>query len=184
VKAEDLATKTVEPTFARYHYLSPAKPKSGNHAAGAERFAGGLAAHKNRRFTEAVVAYEAATAADPGYFDAYYNWALAAFELGDLKAASTASEYALAIDPASLDARYNFALGLQKANYPVDAAQELQKVIAAQPNEVRAHLNLGNLYAQTLSQPHWARSNYTRVLQLDPRHPQATAIRFWLAANP
>jgi hypothetical protein len=27
------------------------------------------------------------------------------------------------------------------------------------------------------------RQHYLRVLELDPRHPQASAIRFWLEAN-
>jgi len=184
VKSENVPPKVVQPTFARYSCLSPAKPKPGNHSLAEERFVAGVEAHKNRRLAQAVAAYQAATRADPAYFDAYYNWALAACELGDLKEALTANEYALALNPASAEARYNFALALQKANYPVDAAQELEKVVLERPSETRAFLNLGNLYAQTLSQPEQARSNYTRVLQLDPRHPQGTAIRYWLASNP
>ena len=62
--------------------------------------------------------------------------------------------------------------------------QELEKLLTAHPEEARAHLSLANLYAQQLNQPSLARPHYLKVLAIDPRHPQATAIRYWLAANP
>ena len=52
------------------------------------------------------------------------------------------------------------------------------------PGEARAHVALANLYAQQLGQPARAREHYLRLLELDPQHPQATAIRYWLEANP
>jgi Flp pilus assembly protein TadD len=57
-------------------------------------------------------------------------------------------------------------------------------VVAANPNETRAHLTLGNLYAQELQDKSRARAHYLRVLELNPRHPEATSIRYWLVANP
>jgi len=33
-------------------------------------------------------------------------------------------------------------------------------------------------------QPVKARQHYLKVLEVEPRHPQAGAIRYWLAANP
>jgi Flp pilus assembly protein TadD len=45
------------------------------------------------------------------------------------------------------------------------------------------HLALGNIYAQQLHDPAQARAHYLKVLQLDPRNPQATDIQFWLSAN-
>ena len=68
-----------------------------------------------------------------------------------------------------------------------DAVNELKKVLAAQPDAVRqarAHLALGNIYAQQLRDPALAREHYLKVLALDPQNPQATAIRFWLAGTP
>ena len=70
------------------------------------------------------------------------------------------------------------------AGYPLDAAQELEKLLAAHPSEARAHLSLANLYAQQLDQPTLARPHYLKFLASAPRHPQATAVRYWLAANP
>jgi Flp pilus assembly protein TadD len=43
---------------------------------------------------------------------------------------------------------------------------------------------LGNLYAEQLRDIPRARQHYNKVLQLDPRNPQAQSIRYWLVANP
>jgi len=60
----------------------------------------------------------------------------------------------------------------------------LEKIVTASPNEVRAHLALGNLCAQQLHDGLRARQHYLKVLELDPANPQATDIRFWLSSNP
>jgi Tfp pilus assembly protein PilF len=57
-------------------------------------------------------------------------------------------------------------------------------IIASKPGEVRAHLTLANLCAQTLHDPAQARRHYQKVLELEPANPHASDIRFWLAANP
>jgi Flp pilus assembly protein TadD len=75
-------------------------------------------------------------------------------------------------------------LALKAAGYAQAAAAELQKILTAHPNEVRAHLVLGNLCAEQLRDKARARVHYQRILELDSRHPQATAIRYWLVANP
>jgi tetratricopeptide (TPR) repeat protein len=129
-------------------------------------------------------AYRLAARLDPSLFEAQYNLGLAATEAGNLSLALTAYENALAIQPTSLDARYNLALVLKQANYLTDAVNELERVLASYPNETRAHLALGNLYAQQFGQPAKARQHYRKVLEVEPRHPQAGAIRYWLAANP
>jgi Tfp pilus assembly protein PilF len=45
---------------------------------------------------------------------------------------------------------------------------------------VRAHLLLGNMYAEKLHQPKLAREQFTQALQLDPANAQAASIRAWL----
>jgi superkiller protein 3 len=132
----------------------------------------------------AVRSYRAATLEDPAFYEAQYNLGLAASQEGDPRTALAAYENALAIQPDSLPARYNFALLLQQANYPVDAAHEFEKVLVAHPDEIRAHLALGNIYAQQLRQSAKARQQYLKVLDADPHHPQAEAIRSWLTNNP
>jgi tetratricopeptide (TPR) repeat protein len=133
---------------------------------------------------EAIQFYRRATQLDESFFEAHYALGLATFQTRNFKAAAAAWEAALAIRPDSSDARYNFALTLKAANHVAEAAQELEKLLALHPDEARAHLTLGNLYAEQLANKPRARRHYQRVLQLDPRNPQAQAIRYWLVANP
>ena len=168
----------------RYAYKSLAKPAAGNRADAERLFAQGVQAQQAQRLPEAVQSYRLAMQADPSFYDAYYNLGLAATDAGNLPAALGAYEHALAVQPQSLDARYNFALVLKQANYLIDAATELERVVASYPNEARAHLVLGNLYAQQFHQPARARQHYLRVLEVEPHNPQAGTIRYWLAANP
>jgi tetratricopeptide (TPR) repeat protein len=147
-------------------------------------FAPALQAHQANRLPEAIQGYRQALALDPAYYEASYNLGLALSASGNPSAALAAYETALAIQPSSIDARYNFALTLRQAGFLVDAVDEFEKVLAASPNDTRSHLALGNLYAQQLRQPAKARVHYRKLLEIDPRHPQANAIRNWLALNP
>ena len=104
--------------------------------------------------------------------------------MGDWKQCLAPYEFALALQPDSRDARYNFALALKQASYFLDAAAELLKLLKDNPNEARAHLSLANLYAQQLHNSKLAREHYLKLLELEPRHPQAGEIRYWLATNP
>jgi tetratricopeptide (TPR) repeat protein len=168
----------------RYAYKSPAKPSSGNHDEAERSFEQGVRAYQAHRLREAMQAYRLATQQDPSLFEAYYNLGLVATEAGNLTLALTSYETALALRPTSLDARYNFALVLKQANFLADAAYELEKVLATYPNETRANLALGNLYAQQFGQPAKARRYYLKVLEVEPQHPQAGAIRYWLRDHP
>jgi Flp pilus assembly protein TadD len=172
------------PVFPRYTYLSPAAPSGGNRVNAERAMSQAVKAQRAGNTNEAVLDYQLALSADPTYFDAQYNLALLAFQTGELKRSLAGWEAALALQPDSINARYNFALALKQGNYAHDAAYELQRILEAKPNETRAHLALGNLYAQQLDEPHKARSHYLKVVELEPRNPQAPAIRYWLAANP
>jgi tetratricopeptide (TPR) repeat protein len=168
----------------RYAYHSFPLPIQGNRQEAQPLFDQAVRAQQARRLAEAMKGYTQAVEKDPSFFEAYYNLGLAATEAKDLPGALRAYEKALAARSDSLDARYNFALVLKQANYITDAVNELEKVVVAYPKESRAHLALGNMYAQQLSQPAKAREHYLLVLDCDPRNSQATAIRYWLAANP
>lgn len=172
------------PVFARYQYHPVVKPAAGSRGEAVRLFAEGVEAHRNGRAAEAMAAYQKAAAVDPSYFDAHYNLGAVAYETADWPQALSAYEQALIIEPADVNARYNFALALQKANYPLDAANELEAILGARSDDATAHLALANLQAYTLGQPPKAREHYVRVLQLQPTHPQANAIRAWLLANP
>jgi tetratricopeptide (TPR) repeat protein len=172
------------PSFPRYRHTSTALPKAGNRKQAERQFAEGVSAHRSGVLAQAVAKYQQATEADPAYFEAYYNLGLASYDLGRWKQSLAAYEVALALKPESIDTRYNFALALKQAGYPIDAAEELKQILKATPSEPRAHLSLGNLYAQQLNQPALARQHYLKLLAADPNHPRAGEIRYWLAANP
>lgn len=172
------------PAATRYAYHSPGKLTPGNRQSAERAFAQGVQAQRANRLTEAVQAYRQATQADPAFFEAHYNLALAAYRAGNLQQSLAACENALAIEPDSADARYNFALALREAGHLQDAANELEKLLQGHPDEARAHFVLANLYAQKLDQLSLARRHYARTLEIEPRHGQATEIRYWLAAHP
>ena len=172
------------PSGARYTYRSPSVPATGDRAGAERAFAQGVQLQQANRLNEAAAAYKQATQLDASYFEAHYNLGLVTYESRNYRQSLAAWENALAIRSDSTDARYNFALALKAANYTRDSAVELEKVLVTNPNEARTHLVLGNLYAEPLRGPAKARVHYVRVLELDPRHPQATAIRYWLVANP
>ena len=119
-----------------------------------------------------MASYRQATLLDPGYFEAYYNLGLAAYEYRSYRQALSAWENALAIQPESNDARYNFALTLKAANYPVDAGNELERILAANSKET-AH-RPGKPLCRTTPRSWRARIHYLKVLELEPQHPQAT----------
>lgn len=167
--------------YPRYVYLRPAAPSAGDVQAGNLWFAKGLDAQRDGRFMEALQAYQAAVDANPAFFEAYYNFVVAALQLGRVRDALRMSEYALALRPDSKDARFNFALSLRRAGYFQDAAEELEQLLRRHPNDTRAWLALGNLYAQQLGQPERARQCYQRLLALEPGHPEAEAVRYWLS---
>jgi tetratricopeptide (TPR) repeat protein len=172
------------PAFPRYLYLSPPAPKAGDRKAATRAFDDAQKFEKKPDLTQAMTSYRKAAELDPAWFEAQYNYAVLAYQLRDFNHSLPASEMALALQPDSADARYNFALALKSAGYATDAVNELKKIVAANPDEARAQLALGNLYAEQMRDPARARQHYLKWLELDPQNPQATNIRFWLSANP
>jgi len=170
--------------FPRYPYVSPRKPAAGNRRVASTYFNQAQAAEKNQNWADALQNYRQAAAADPSWFEAQYNAGVLALRLRNNTAALGNFESALALQPDSPNARYNFALALKAAGYAPDAQSELKKLLEGSPKDVRAHLALANLCAQLLHDPAQARKHYLKVLELDPANPQASDIRYWLAANP
>jgi len=172
------------PPFPRYLYLSPSKPVTGDRRAAGRAFAQAQQFERDKRYQDAVDSYRVASQLDPSWFEAQYNCGVVAYRLKDFDLSRRSYEMALAIRPDSEDARYNFALVLKAGDYVPDAVNELKKILSAHPDDVRAHLALGNLYAQQLNDFMQARAQYLEVLRLDPGNPQAADIQFWLSANP
>ena len=181
----DEITPPPEPVrIARYNYLSPHKPEAGDRRSASGAFTKARAYEQDEKWVTAMQWYQQAAEMDPSWFEAQFNTGVLAHRLRNFPLALPSYEYALAIQPEAVDARYNFALALKGANYPIDAAEELKKILALDSSEVRAHLALANIYAQTLKDPAQARQHYLTVLQLDPDNSQAADIRAWLQDNP
>lgn len=176
------AAKETKPS-ARYSYRYPATPKAGDRQAAQASFNTGVQLHAAKKIPQAIDAYRKATQADPAYFEAHYNLGLALAAQGNFRAALSEYEDALAVRPNSLEARYNLALTLGQAGYSIDSAAEFDTLLMSYPNDVRAHLALGNLYSQKLKDPARARKHYSRVLELEPNHPQAAPIKQWLRTH-
>ena len=155
----------------------------GNRAAADRLFAQALEAHRSRRLGEAAGLYRRAIEADPSYYEAHYNLGLATFDLKQYGESLGAYETALAVNPASIDARYNFALALEASGHYRDAVNELEQLLTVSAREARAHLSAAHLYSEALGRTDQARMHYRKVLELEPQHPQASAIRYWLAAH-
>jgi tetratricopeptide (TPR) repeat protein len=172
------------PEYPSYLYLSPQKPAAGDRHRASQMFEQARQAEQQGKYTDSLNDYRMTTQLDPAWFEAQYNCGVMAYRLRDYQFAQQSYEMALAIRPDSADARYNFALSLKAANYVPDAVKQLKQILAANPNNVRAHLELGNLYAQYMYDTPRAREQYLRVLQLDPGNSQASNIQFWLSANP
>jgi len=170
-------------TIARYNYTSPAKPAAGDRRSAEGYFTKARLAEQDENWPDAEQSYQTAADTDPSWFEAQYNTGVIAHRLRNYSVALPRYELALALQPESVDARYNFALALKASGYPADAAEELRKILAANPGEVRAHLALANLCAQALHDVAQAREHYLKVLDLQPNNPQAADIRFWLSAN-
>ena len=172
------------PAFPRYLYLSPRKPPAGDRRTASGAFTRAREFEQDLRWLDVLQSYRQAAELDPGWFEAQYNYGVVAYRLRNYNQSLAAYEMALAIQPDSVDARYNFALALKAAGYVTDTVNELEKIVAANPNEVRAHLALGNLYAQQLHDLVRARRHYLKVLAVNPANPQAGDIQFWLSSNP
>jgi len=173
-----------QPRPAPHYIPPPVAMYDGNHEEAERLRALGAAAEKESRLKDALANYGEAIKADPRDYEACLALGLAAIKAEDYPASLEALHHAVTLSPDSADARYAYAWTLEKREFYQDAANELEKMLAQHPGEIRAHLLVGNLYARQLGQPDLAREHYKKVLESDPHNPQATAIRFWLQGNP
>ena len=168
----------------RYVYLSPAKPQAGDRRSASGAFTKAREYEQEEKWVTAMQWYQQAAEMDPAWFEAEFNTGVLAHRLRNFPLALPCYENALALQPDSVDTRYNFALALKAAGFPLDAAEELKKILALDSKEVRAHLALANLCVSPLKDPVPARQHYEQVLKLDPDNAQAQQIREWLRGNP
>jgi tetratricopeptide (TPR) repeat protein len=172
------------PRGKTYSYSVRQKPAAGNRRAAESHFEQGLQAQRENQLAHAIGHYEKAVSADSTFFEAHYNLGLAAYETGNLEQSLRSYEHAVLLSPDSPKAQYNFSLALVRGEYFEEAAKVLEALLSKHPTESRARLMVANLYAQQLYRTREAREHYRKLLDAEPAHPQAPAIRYWLAANP
>lgn len=176
--------RTQRPAPPRYARRAVGLLPAGDRSVAETHFQQGLGAHQRRDLVTASAQYRRATEVDPTFHEAFHNLALVAMDQGDLSLALLACEQALLIRPSDAETRRNFASALKQARYPQDAAEQLELYLAAKPTDSAFHLAAAGLYAGELDDPAKARTHYESVLALEPSHPQAGAIRGWLASHP
>ena len=172
------------PAPPRYARRAVGLLPAGDRSVAETHFQQGIGAHQRRDLVTASAQYRRATEVDPTFHEAFHNLALVAMDQGDLSLALLACEQALLIRPSDAETRRNFASALKQARYPQDAAEQLELYLAAKPTDSAFHLAAAGLYAGELDDPAKARTHYESVLALEPSHPQAGAIRGWLASHP
>ena len=184
---EEAATQAEPPPVSsgsRYDYPPPVTPIPGDTAQARRLEAQAVRARKAGNLTQSIRDFKDAIAADPTFYDASYELGLLELDLRDYAAALEALHRAVTLQEDSASARYAFAWTLQKRGYTEDAAHELGDLLARHPDNVRARLLLGNLYAEKLGQTKLAREQYVRALALSPTNAQAPSVRAWLEQNP
>ncbi len=133
--------------------------------------------------TDRVTALGKAVELDPSWSQGWQQLVRAALEAGRVDIALTAGESATTLEPRSAATHQLFAAALARSGYSADAAEELEEAVKLGADSAANRLALASLYVRELRDPKRARPHYQRVLELDPNHPQAAAIRAWLESN-
>ncbi|MEM7351682.1 MAG: tetratricopeptide repeat protein [Acidobacteriota bacterium] len=114
---------------------------------------------------------------DPKLVQGWNNLGVALEEMGRAGEARQAYERAFALDPRYWQARFNLGILQRKQGDKELAVTTFQEVLAQVPHQADTHLQLGELYAEALSQPDRARTHLNAFLRYAPQHPRAAEIR-------
>ena len=66
--------------------------------------------------------------------------------------------------------------------HPGMVVVELNRILRANPSDVRAHLSVANVHSK-MGQVEKAREHFQKVIQIQPNHPQARSIKGWLGGQ-
>ncbi len=150
----------------------------------------GNEAYLQRRFQDALDAYQQAVDAAPDNPEFRVNLAAALTQMNDLASAVAQLREALRLDPEYVVANYNMATLLARQGRDQDAVAYYRKALAHNPGYKDAHFNLANALLR-LRRFDEAALHFGRVVDLDPqngtaRYGQALALmrlRRWEAAR-
>lgn len=113
----------------------------------------------------------------PNLVEAWNNLAIGLEENGDHDEALTSYTKALELDPEYWPAYFNQGLLHKKLNRGDEAVAAFSEVLNRVPNHAETHLELGELYADTLRNPPQARIHWNAFLRHGAGHPRAEEIR-------
>ena len=125
---------------------TPAKPPAREEAYRANNI--GVALLEQYKHKEAAEAFRRALQLDPGLVVARINLGIALFNMPDLPAAQRELQSAATAAPNAPQPHYVLGLLAKTENKPAEAIAAFQKVLAIDPQDVGANVNLGQLYTQ------------------------------------
>lgn len=108
----------------------------------------GIARLEQFDYTEAAGAFREALAIEPSLAAAHFNLALALFYDGHPDAADAEARAAAAGMPAAPQPAYLLGLIAKAQNHPDDAITAFRRVLAIDPRDAGANVNVGQLYLQ------------------------------------
>ncbi|HYV84259.1 MAG TPA: FG-GAP-like repeat-containing protein [Pyrinomonadaceae bacterium] len=113
----------------------------------------GVALLEQFKHKEAADAFRRALQLDPSLVVARINLGIALFNIPDLPAAQKELLAAIQAAPTAPQPHYLLGLAAKTQNRPEDAIASFKKVLAVDPNDVGANVNLGQLYSQQKKYP-------------------------------
>ncbi len=125
-----------------------------------------------KRSPEARAEYERAITLDPKFFEAYLNLGTLLLD-SDPKAAVSSLRKAVDLQPAQNHPRYLLAVALDRSGDDSAAAEEFQKVLGLEPNDLPSVNYLG-WYFLRHQKPAEAEVKFRHALQIDPKDLKAT----------
>ena len=143
----------------------------------------GNALYGLREYDRAAGYFEKAVALKPRFVAAYYNVGDLYYRTGRFDAAVRAYRKAIALKPGNARAHSNLGNAYHGLRDFEQAISAYKQAVALDPGYAEGFYNLGVVY-HTLGDVEQTRACFRKVLDLAPRHPQAPALRSWLAMNP
>jgi tetratricopeptide (TPR) repeat protein len=124
----------------------------------------------------AVTALEAAVQADPKQSQGHNILGAAFTRVGRAAEAEKQFELALSLDAANVNARYNLVFAQVKAGKLAEASSNMKQVVAAYPNDSRAHNLWGEVLMQ-LGKSAEAVAEFNEAVRIDPSFQAARENR-------
>jgi tetratricopeptide (TPR) repeat protein len=136
-------------------------------ATASELLAEGLQAHRAGQLVKAAEGYFGVLAIDPANTFAHYNLGLIYQALKDLPTAQRYYHLALHDDIGFTPALFNLAIVRDRLGDPEGATEYYLKVLAIEPENAAAHLNLGFALKELDEKKH-GNDEIARAIELDP----------------